>query len=346
MTDHYPRGDPKGLNLDELMKGFIDKNITYYFGYIKKFSTDTMVKAFNASMKSQSTNTHSIQEFDASDPSKLLEGVFKSVTCSITATVSALMLGERPRHDYSIDKQIPNWDYLPSQVVMVTPPPPVGSAPKIAVPSTPMNIKIAPQPFDEGAQKIAYHAFNEDTQDHIVLKRLKWADARSSSIKRCIETAQIHAIAANYSAEFNRENQFRSDASQMQFVPVGVMEVKAESTSNPKYFTYEPYLGDGGYTKFNTNFHYIQTDDDEFSATCQAFSHYTWQKSGNQQLMCDLQGVKMRSKVVLTDPVIHCTNVLWHGSTNFGTKGIQQFFRTHKCNHLCEAMKLKRPSDI
>lgn len=328
------------------MKGFVDKEITYYFGYINKSRTLSMIKAFNSSMQAQSNKIHSIQEFDVSDPNKLLEGVFRSVTSSITTTLVMLMSGdERQLRKYTIDDEVPDWDTLPTKVVMTTPPPTIGSGVKLEVPNKPMKMKIAPQPFCEGAQRIVYHAFDEDSKEHIVLKCSKWADARSNSIKRCLEIAQVHAIAANFCAHFNRERPFLVRASEIQFLPVGVMQVT--NNDEEQYFTYEHYLGSREYKKFNSNFNYVFQDDDDdtLSATCQAFSHYTWEKSGKQIIICDLQGIKIDQRAVLTDPAIHYTNVLCHGSTNLGKRGIEQFFRVHKCNDICRAMNLKHVNE-
>lgn len=347
VNDDHPQGDPAGLQLDHLMKQFAQKEITYYFGYIKKASTLKMITAFNSLLKSLSRNIHSIQQFDANDPNKLLEGVFRSVTCSIVTTIEILTSGgAREPRQYTIEEGIPNWDILPTRSVMVTPPPTIGSGAKIEVPSRPMNVKIAPQPFDEGGQKIVHHAFDVDKEKHIVLKRSKWADPRSNSIKRCLETAQVHAIAANFCAEFNRTKPFDAVVSEIQFLPVGIMQVTEDDKT--QYFTYEQYLRGSGYRKFNSSFQYLpeqDTEDDLPRKTCQAFSHYTWQRSDKMLVICDLQGMIFGARVVLTDPVIHHTNVLCHGSTNLGTKGIEQFFRNHKCNDICRAMELKHPGE-
>jgi hypothetical protein len=157
----------------------------------------------------------------------------------------------------------------------------------------------------------------------------------------------VHAIAANYSATFNREASVDVEASQIEFVSVGVMLVPGRSQQ--QYFTYEPYimkLSRGGYMKFNSNFDYIlkggKYDEDQIYDTCQAFSHYTWVKSGKKLVICDLQGVKSRFKLILTDPAIHYTHILCHGSTNFGIMGILKFFEVHKCNDICRALKLDK----
>lgn len=346
--DSYPYGDPGGLQLDNLMKQLAEKEISYYFGYIKRDDTTKMIKAFDASLQMQSNKIYSIKQFDVSNPTSLLEGVFRSVTCSITATREILISGNRRCPQvYTIDESTPEWNSLNLQQVMVTPPPPIGSGIKPELPHQPINVKIAPQPFAVGSQKIVYHAYDEDNKEHIVQKRSKWTDPKSNSIKRCLETANVHAISAIYAATFNQKRP--SQASEIQFVPVGIMGVKDSAKgTDPKYYTYEPYmdLSSSDYTKFNSNMFYIHTtreqDNPIYNDTCQAFSHFTWVKSGRTLVICDLQGVKSGSRLILTDPAIHHINILRYGSTNLGVRGIQMFFRVHKCNNICRALKLDK----
>ncbi|MCG8624226.1 MAG: hypothetical protein MJE68_19805, partial [Proteobacteria bacterium] len=308
-----------------------EKEILYYFGYIKKDATGKMIEVFASALQTQSNGLASIKQFDVSDPTYLLEGVFTSVTSSVMAALG----NERTPRDYTTNKGIPDWDTLEPQQVMISPPPMIGHAPKREVPCQPMEVKIARQPFVVGGQKLVYHAYDVDRQQHIVLKQSKWTDPRSNSIKRCLETAHVHAIAAYFSATFNRDVLFRAEASQIVFVSVGVMLVPGGS--QPQYFTYEPYiitkLSRGGYMEFNSNLGYIlcadKYDEDQiYTDTCQAFSHYTWVKSEKTLVVCDLQSIKSHSKLILTDPAIQYTNVLCHGSTNLGMKGILKFFQS------------------
>ena len=340
--DVYPYGDPKGLQLDNLMKKIADSAIHYYFGYINKSCTLLMIKAFNTSLQAVSGNVHSVQQFDAQDPHKLLEGIYRSVTYSISATMDVLKTGTKILRTYEIDDSIPKWDssLLESKMVLITPPPTNGAAAEISTPSQGMKVKIAKQPFAEGAQKIVYHGFDEQNKTHIVLKQSRWTDERSNCIERCLEAVQIHAVADSFSAEFNRERP--DDAYEIQFSKVGVMQVT--SKNQHQFFTYETYLQESEYKKFDTNFYCLPGQTKELdnipSATCQAFSHYTWEKSGKKLIVCDLQGVIARSKLKLTDPVIHYTHV------NLGITGIEQFFKTHKCNNFCRKLKLKCPNDL
>lgn len=57
-------------------------------------------------------------------------------------------------------------------------------------------------------------------------------------------------------------------------------------------------------------------------------------------MVVDLQGVERPTDYVLTDPCINCKEPRF-GSTNMGEVGIEEFFRTHKCNHVCATMGLK-----
>ena len=78
----------------------------------------------------------------------------------------------------------------------------------------------------------------------------------------------------------------------------------------------------------------------------QAFSHFTYRYTKRQLLVCDLQGVLNDNPphYDLTDPVIHFRSKRGgkrrslFGRTDRGRKGINDFFRTHKCSPLCRMM--------
>ncbi|CAB9506084.1 Myosin heavy chain kinase [Seminavis robusta] len=85
-----------------------------------------------------------------------------------------------------------------------------------------------------------------------------------------------------------------------------------------------------------------------------AFSHFTYEKSKQQFMVVDLQGVlHVRPDgtrcFMLTDPAIHrkrkSPNPLSHsninlGRTDRGEKGIKAFFETHECNDVCRMLGL------
>ena len=55
--------------------------------------------------------------------------------------------------------------------------------------------------------------------------------------------------------------------------------------------------------------------------------------------MVDLQGVERPDEYGLTDPAIHCKHHGF-GKTNLGEEGMKMFIRNHKCNPICEELKL------
>eukprot|EP00727_Mastigamoeba_balamuthi_P014621 m51a1_g9785 putative myosin heavy chain (466) ;mRNA; r:1695421-1698611 len=95
---------------------------------------------------------------------------------------------------------------------------------------------------------------------------------------------------------------------------------------------------DGPYRKHNNNFGYVS---DLERNTPQAFSHFTYEASGHVLLVCDIQGVDD----VYTDPQVHTvedspiTEQLL-GKGNMGPLGFQQFLSGHKCNAICQYLRL------
>eukprot|EP00798_Chlamydomonas_sp_ICE-L_P013532 gene13532-19402_t len=79
-----------------------------------------------------------------------------------------------------------------------------------------------------------------------------------------------------------------------------------------------------------------------------AFSHYTYHYSQRKSLVCDLQGTLDTSVIPalfeLTDPVIHYESnherQRVYGRTDRGRRGMDAFFRSHKCNALCRLLWL------
>ena len=354
--DDYPEGVPdhEELKLDDLVNRLADTWIAYHFGCINKSHTLAMIEAFNSSLLRQSHQHLSIQQLDLHQESDLAEHIFQSVTASIGSILEGLLAGvDRHLHEYSIDESIPHWDSLPLQQVMVTHPPTPGSlGASLKHPKTPMSVKIAPQPFAVGTQRMAYHALDVDQNFHMVIKKSKWADERSSCLKRCQETANVHAIAVLLFLEFKKKllettSPINVDMEKITLGTVGVMQW-VDNDGQELNFTFDAYVDASRYTKFNSSFACIPNSRDyevELNMVCQAFSHYTWSESGKQPLIvCDLQGKRDGSRVILTDPVIHdSTSVLYHCTTNLGEKGIQRFFQLHKCNEICQAMQLERP---
>ena len=95
------------------------------------------------------------------------------------------------------------------------------------------------------------------------------------------------------------------------------------------------------YEKFNSNTGWI-ADTSDWTVRCmEAFSHYSYHRSGGFLIVCDLQGryrcnryAGSKSRFELTDPAISSRNCRY-GPTDLGEKGIESFFANHDCNEFC-----------
>ena len=108
-----------------------------------------------------------------------------------------------------------------------------------------------------------------------------------------------------------------------------------------KYYNVEVLLSGyaANYRKWNNNCGFV--NEEFFSGLLDAFSHWTYVITENYLIVVDLQGIDQDDQYILTDPSIHCEDPKF-GKTNLGDVGIKQFFKTHRCGSVCEAMKLPK----
>lgn len=106
-------------------------------------------------------------------------------------------------------------------------------------------------------------------------------------------------------------------------------------TFNGHKYSLEEFL-EGRWQKHNNIFGMMES----LNCTPSAFSHFTYQASGQKLMILDVQGVGE----TYTDPAVVSTCQGKFGYTDTGKAGIREFFQEHKCSHICELVLAKENS--
>ncbi|CAE7470299.1 ak1 [Symbiodinium natans] len=203
------------------------------------------------------------------------------------------------------------------------------------------------KPFAQGALRYAYHArsahgYSEDlvhgSRFHLVVKESKFSIKHRSPKDLHKFFLQNHHRAQEFAKEFNAaiDTAGGEEASKVKFVPAYVLKITDEAqTSGFRYVTAERYIS-GTYVKLNGNDGFVESfQDGEAAKVAAAFSHFTFQQSGGQELCVDIQGVG----TTWTDPQIHSLQKQF-GIADLGKGGMDMFFTSHECGSLCRKLLL------
>ncbi|RGB28116.1 kinase-like domain-containing protein [Rhizophagus diaphanus] len=294
LTDNYPNGDPYGLTAENVLEKMKSKNILYFFGKITN-ETDKMLEIFRGIIGE-------IPVFDLmeDDPIKLIENFIKSVSSSITTSVSLIsVIGSNFKDIYALQKRKlnmnpiePNWDFQPLEKGILLC----------------FTFKVAPQPFSAGTEKYAYFArdFKSKPEKEIVMKEYLKV-RRNESFEKYLETVEVSTVAHFLSTKFNLIAE-QKNISKVNFLEVKLLRV------HTRYYTIEQKLN-VEYKRFNSNTGVIS----ELRHTLEAFAHFTYYEYTEGYLVvCDLQGIETFGEFLLTDPAIHCIDPLRFGGTVLG----------------------------
>eukprot|EP00005_Dracoamoeba_jomungandri_P013134 CAMPEP_0174264422 /NCGR_PEP_ID=MMETSP0439-20130205/22408_1 /TAXON_ID=0 /ORGANISM="Stereomyxa ramosa, Strain Chinc5" /LENGTH=467 /DNA_ID=CAMNT_0015350281 /DNA_START=60 /DNA_END=1463 /DNA_ORIENTATION=- len=191
-----------------------------------------------------------------------------------------------------------------------------------------VTVKMAPEPFARGGLRKAYHLLDltlaEKFPDVSYVGKLSMDPFEDKEIY--FQDVEMQMYAREWAEKFNSYNPPKT----VNFVKAWLIEL-IERPDRP-ICGVERYIA-GPYRKHNNNFGYVS---DLERNTPQAFSHFTFEASGGQILLCDIQGVND----LYTDPQIHNRDGIGFGKGNMGEKGFEKFLATHHCNHICRYLKL------
>eukprot|EP00057_Strongylocentrotus_purpuratus_P017799 XP_011672273.1 PREDICTED: eukaryotic elongation factor 2 kinase isoform X1 [Strongylocentrotus purpuratus] len=195
-----------------------------------------------------------------------------------------------------------------------------------------VQVKMGSESFAHGAMRECFRMKKKSNFS----KHHQWKNSGNFVAKRYMETVErdvyfqdvrLQMDAKIWGEEFNRHN----PPKKVDIFQMAVLEFM--NRPGKPLFHLESYI-EGKYIKYNSNSGFVR--DEALRKTPQAFSHFTFERSGHKLIVVDIQGVGD----LYTDPQIHTSTGTEYNEGNLGMRGMALFFATHACNEICDHLEL------
>jgi len=271
-----------------------------------------------------------------------MRSTFLSISSSVTAMRGSSKLQERQGVVFK-DKS-PMATYEATRMVLDD------NQEKMVVPanekSNGRKVKVSLHPFAQGGLRNVYRMQQVDLiHPKRVTKRQVAKESRhevgyKDRLRFHIETSKCQARAEVYARKFVSTT---SCCSALRTIPMKIKMLRAEvirlkdetAKGGFRYLAIESEM-QGQYRKWNSNNGYVNPSTCRPCEVAQAFSHFSYEKSKQKEMVVDIQG----DDYTYTDPQLHSQSQEF-GRADRGMSGVKEFFKTHNCNFICKALHLE-----
>lgn len=342
LFDSYPQGDPRGLDISELIKKLTHLQIEYYFCAMNN-STYKMIDEFNKELAFAKADPikvvsyQSIKDFTALTEKSFLKSIIntnheseKRIIKNIQVDVDALLWTPSSLDKFKATHIIGRFFGKLNDLKKYN----------VSYRYIDIHIRLAANPFTKGSLRYAYAGLmNVGSKKMEIFLNCVFKESISklnfyNSLQFHKDMVEIQKISVYLANEFNKVSGM---CEKVKFVDVDLILINDKEA----VYTVEEFV-EGDFKKWTNNAGAI--NELSIAYLLHAFSHWTYEVTNSYLMVTDLQGFKFKNKeYILTDPAITCPSQLnKFSSTNLGEKGIIAFFKSHRCNSFCRKLKLHR----